>query len=102
MAKQRKVPFVKITWYDAADPLGGGSWYDESEVKQFALEDTIVVSFGFAVERNAHYVVLVGDVVPQTLNGHTRLIFGRPTKIPVKTILKEETLFKGSLRPMKD
>jgi hypothetical protein len=85
-----RVPFLKVTWLDASDPQGDSSWYTEAEVRDFGKKDTVVASFGFAVERTSHYLTLIADITP----GRGKLmVYSRPTKIPVKCITKEEKLF---------
>ena len=71
----KRYPVVRVEWIDAQDRPG--TWHAFDEVKTWAAEDCLIVSYGLLLHKSAAYVALAADV---TLGTDGAL--GRVTKIP--------------------
>lgn len=77
-------PIVRVTWNDAADHPE--PWVHEEDLKKFADSPAAVVSVGYLIKKDRHYITIAGDYQPD-LN-----IWGRVTKIPKKMVTKIEEI----------
>lgn len=81
---------LKVNWLDASDPDDKEkSWFTQKDALEFAMWDTKIVSVGWEMVRNNHYLVLVADIGDQD---DPKPFYGRMTKIPLGMIVDEEVL----------
>lgn len=79
-----KLPLVRILWDDAENFKD--AWASSEEAEAFAAATYLVISIGWLVKKNRHYVTLASDYDPNHGN------YGSLRKIPKKMISKMETL----------
>lgn len=79
-----KLPLVRITWDDAENFKD--AWASATEAEEFAAATYLVISIGWLVKKNRHYVTLASDYDPNHGN------YGSLRKIPKKMISTMETL----------
>lgn len=82
-----KLPLVRIEWDDAENFKD--AWASAKEAEEFAAATYLVISIGWLVKKNRHYVTLASDYDPNHGN------YGSLRKIPKKMISSMETLTLG-------